>query len=247
MKKLLVVVAHPDDEAFGPGGTLAKYGQNNVEIHLLCATRGEAGDEKNFKDGSPSEEITLKNALGQQREQELIKSAKVFGIRKVEFLDFTDGQLCNNNYHQLAEKISKKIKDFKPQVVLVNERLGISGHLDHIAVSLTTTYAFQNTKEAKKLYYYCIPKKYREKILDNYFIYFPEGYDEETITTRIDFSKYWKNKAKAMMQHKSQMKDVLRLMTRFITQPKIDHFILHKYRDIKPRFPETDLFSGIEE
>ena len=43
MKRLLVVTAHPDDEAFGPAGTIAKYADMGVKIHLLCATRGEAG------------------------------------------------------------------------------------------------------------------------------------------------------------------------------------------------------------
>lgn len=241
MKRLLAIFAHPDDEAFGPGGTLAKYGHTGAEIHILCATKGEAG----VKNGIRNQESGIKN-IGEKREKELRKSAEILGIKSVDFLDFTDGQLCNNNYHKLAEKIINKIRKFKPQVILVNERLGISGHLDHIAVSLTTTFAYLNTKEAKKLYYYCMPKKYREKILDKYFIYFPEGYDEDEITTRIDFSNYWKCKARAMWQHKSQMKDVIRLMSRFVTQPKIDNFILQHYQGIRPKFPETDLFAGIE-
>ncbi len=40
---LLAVLAHPDDESFGLGGTLALYAQRGVETHLVCATRGEAG------------------------------------------------------------------------------------------------------------------------------------------------------------------------------------------------------------
>ena len=40
----MVVVAHPDDETFGMGGTLALYGNLGVEIHLVCATKGEAGE-----------------------------------------------------------------------------------------------------------------------------------------------------------------------------------------------------------
>jgi LmbE family N-acetylglucosaminyl deacetylase len=47
MRKLLAVFAHPDDEAFGPGGTLARYAYQGVEIHLLCATRGEGGKQQN--------------------------------------------------------------------------------------------------------------------------------------------------------------------------------------------------------
>ena len=42
-KKILAVLAHPDDESFGMGGTLAYYARQGVEVHLICATRGEAG------------------------------------------------------------------------------------------------------------------------------------------------------------------------------------------------------------
>ena len=42
-RKLLVVLAHPDDETFGMGGTLALYAQQGVEVHLVCATRGDSG------------------------------------------------------------------------------------------------------------------------------------------------------------------------------------------------------------
>jgi len=47
-KVLLAVLAHPDDETFGMGGTLALYARRGVEVHLVCATRGEVGemDEK---------------------------------------------------------------------------------------------------------------------------------------------------------------------------------------------------------
>ncbi len=253
-KRLLVITAHPDDEAFGPAGTIAKYADEGVEIHLLCATRGEAGQWhqkkiqnsefriKNKAKIQISEEIELHHV----REKELMKSAKILGVRKVEFLDFIDGTLCNANYHQLAAKISKKINSFQPQVIMTMERLGVSGHLDHIAVSLTTTYAFLHSSFGDKLYYHCLPKESREKDLDNYFIYFPEGYDQDDITTRIDWSEYWDRKVKAMKQHQSQKQDVERILKRIVKQAHIDHFILQHYCKITPRFPETDLFAGID-
>ena len=43
-KVLLSVLAHPDDESFGMGGTLALYAEQGVEVHLICATRGEVGE-----------------------------------------------------------------------------------------------------------------------------------------------------------------------------------------------------------
>lgn len=254
-KRLLVVTAHPDDEAFGPAGTLAKYADLGVEIHLLCATRGEAGQWSQTKGnrqkaiGKSFDRIEIKDEvkLHHVREKELLRSAKVLGIKKVEFLDFIDGTLCNANYHQLAGKISKKINSFQPQVIMTMERLGVSGHLDHIAVSLTTTYAFLHASFGNKLYYHCLPKENREKELDNYFIYFPEGYNQDDITTRIDWSKYWDRKVKAMEQHQSQSQDVERILKRIVKQAYVDHFILQHYRKMTPKFPETDLFEGIED
>lgn len=244
MHKLLVVTAHPDDEAFGPAGTLAKYAEKGVEIHLLCATRGEAGKRSQAK-GNRQKAIGKSYKLHHVREKELLKSAKILGVKKVEFLDFVDGTLCNAVYHSLADKITAKIRDFQPQAVLTLDRLGISGHLDHIAVSMITTYAFLKARKAGKLYYHCLPKEYRTRELDNYFIYFPEGYDQKDITTRISYDPYWKTKVMAMQQHQSQKHDVERILSRISSLPKVDHFILHKYFDIKVKFPETDLFAGI--
>ena len=240
-KKLLVVVAHPDDEVFGPGGSIAKYSSLGVEIHLLCATHGESGqsvknNQKEYKSGKTIHLI---------REKELLKSAEILGIKKVEFLDFIDGYLSNAIYHKLAGKIIRKIKSFKPQVIMTMDRSGISGHLDHIAVSLVTTYSYLKTSEAQKLYYLCLPKAwYDERKLD-YFIYFPEGVDDDKITTRIQFPDFWEIKKKAMKAHKSQIKDVRNLLQSFENWPKIDNYILQYHRRAKVEIPENDLFSGI--
>ncbi len=245
-KKLLAVFAHPDDEAFGPAGTLAKYAREGIEVHLLCVTRGEAGDNNIKNQKSKIKDTNKKIKLEHIREKELLDSAKILGIKKVEFLDFIDGTLSNAVYHQVANKIIKKINDFKPQIVLTVERRGVSGHLDHIATSMITTYAYKKTKIARKLYYNCIPKELRNLMSDDYFVYFPEGYKQSEITTRIDYSCCWKEKVDSMMAHKSQIKDAKILIKRFAHFPKIDHFILQYYQNINLKLPETDLFAGLD-
>jgi N-acetylglucosamine malate deacetylase 2 len=247
MKRLLVVLAHPDDEAFGPGGVLAKYGQDpSVEIHLLCATKGESG-EMSEEVQSSKFKVQNKGKIGLHdiREQELLNSAKILGIKKVEFMGFKDGTLCNNLYHDITDKIIAKINDFKPQVLLTAERLGVSGHIDHIVMSMTTTYAYKKTSIPKKLYYHCMPKGFWHKFMDDYFVYFPEGYSEEEITTRIDYGSVVDIKKQAMCEHKSQMKDVKRLLFYMKFRKKIDHFILQFHRGVRVKLPETDLFEGI--
>lgn len=246
-KRLLAIFAHPDDEAFGPGGTLAKYADERVDIHLLSATRGEAGTNTNIKYKDLDKRIKERIDIGCIREKELITSAKILGINKVEFLNYIDGTLCNAIYHELANKIIKKINEFKPQIVMTVERRGVSGHLDHIAVSMITTFAFLKTSYPSKLYYHCLPVTMRDKTMEEYFVYFPEGYTDDEITTKIDISCCWGTKEKAMYAHESQIKDVESILSRWKKWPKIDNFILQYNRKIKVKLPETDLFSGISE
>ncbi len=72
-RKLLVVLAHPDDETFGTGGTLAYYASKGVEVHLICATRGEVGDvEPELLEGFDS--------IADLRENELRCAAETLGL-----------------------------------------------------------------------------------------------------------------------------------------------------------------------
>src|ERR1700738_4566437 len=102
-KTIACIFAHPDDEAFGPSGTIAKLAKEN-DVYLLCATKGQAG-----KDSGNS-----KRKLHERRAEEVKESAKILGVKSVVFLGFVDGQLSNNLYHQLAEKIIKHLKKLRP-------------------------------------------------------------------------------------------------------------------------------------
>src|SRR3954447_5144573 len=83
--KLLAVLAHPDDESLGFGGTLAKYAAEGVETYLVTATRGERGRfGSQGKTAEPSE-------IGRVREAELRAAAAVLGIREVSILGYPDG------------------------------------------------------------------------------------------------------------------------------------------------------------
>ena len=85
--KLMCILAHPDDESLGTGGTLAKYAAEGVETYLVTATRGEHGwwgEEKDYP--GPSE-------LGKTREGELLAAAETLGVREVNFLNYIDNSL----------------------------------------------------------------------------------------------------------------------------------------------------------
>jgi N-acetylglucosamine malate deacetylase 2 len=237
MKRLLAVFAHPDDETFGPGASLARYASEGVLIDVVIATRGEAG-ENNLK-------YKTEKKLGEIREQEARNADKILGVNRIDFLDFVDGELRQKIYFDVAKKIINKIKTFKPDVIVTFEHHGISGHLDHIAMSFISTYAYLQTDIPKKLYYFCISEKIRVLGGQNYFIYFPDGYSDNQITTRIDVSASWNAKINAMMEHKSQLKDVKNLLRIFKNVPKVDNFILKYHRLKRLTLPESDLFNGI--
>ena len=68
---LMAIFAHPDDEAFGTGGTLAKYAAEGVEVHLVTATLGEAGRVANLA-------LSVTRPLGPWREHPRAKNGRLF-------------------------------------------------------------------------------------------------------------------------------------------------------------------------
>ena len=133
--RLMCVLAHPDDESLGTGGTLAKYAAEGVSTYVVTATRGERG---RFHDEavSPGPEI-----VGKAREAELLAAARELGVREVRFLDYPDGALDRVNAAQAIEKIAGHIRRVKPQVVVTFGPDGAYGHPDHIAISQFTAAA----------------------------------------------------------------------------------------------------------
>ncbi len=212
-KTVLAVFAHPDDESFGPGGTIAKWSREN-KIILLIATGGEYG--QGSKKLGPE-------ALRKIRKEETLKAANILGIEKVHFLGFEDGKLCNRLYHKLADKIKKYVKKYQPQIFLTFDTNGVSGHIDHIVVSLVTTYVFEKTDGAHQIFYYCSSSEITKRIND-YFVYHPKGYERKDVDYIEDVRKFWKRKIEALLCHKSQENDVKKFLKTRKGLPKEEFF-----------------------
>lgn len=147
-QKLLAIYAHPDDEAFGLGGTLAHYAAHGTEVVLVCATRGEVGEISDPALATPE-------TLGAVREGELRCAATTLGLSDLIFLDYRDsgmeGTPENNDPRAFvnipAEEVIPRlvgiIRRFQPQVILTFEPQGGYGHPDHIAIHKHTVAAFQ--------------------------------------------------------------------------------------------------------
>jgi len=146
-KRLLAVFAHPDDESFGIGGTLAFYARKGVEVHLICATRGEAGT-------IPESMANKEDSVAVLREAELRCAAIHLGLEEIHFLDYRDSgmQGSPDNQHpnalvgapteNVANKITHLIRSIQPHVVITHDPKGDYFHPDHIAVHKATVEAF---------------------------------------------------------------------------------------------------------
>jgi LmbE family N-acetylglucosaminyl deacetylase len=174
-KTLLAVLAHPDDESFGLGGTLALYSSKGYDVYYVCATRGEVGtvDEEHLKGFKDTAEM---------RTAELMKAAKALGLKEVFFLGYRDSGMPGTepNQHpdaqinapidEVAGRVVKYIRELKPEVVLTFDPIGGYKHPDHIHIHKATMLAFENADNAsfhpqagdpfkpQALYYQVFPK-----------------------------------------------------------------------------------------
>lgn len=214
MKTIVGIFAHPDDEAFGPSGTIAKLAKEN-NVYLICATNGDAAK------GKPDPK------LGEIRHEELRKSASILGVKDVFFLNYPDGELRNNIYHEIAEKVKSILKNLRPEIIITIEPRGVSGHIDHIFISMVSSYVFERTSYIKEIWYSCISDKMR-RLFPKYFIYIPPGYKREQVDKIVDVKDVWPLKRKAILQHKSQIKDALSMLAVEAFLAKEEYFLVTK-------------------
>jgi LmbE family N-acetylglucosaminyl deacetylase len=215
--KLMGVLAHPDDESLGIGGTLAKYASEGVETYLVTATRGERGRfGENGKRPGP-------HVVGRVREAELREAARVLGVREVNFLDYCDGNLDQVNVTEAVARIADHLRRVKPHVVITFGPEGAYGHPDHIAISQLTTAAIVLAAEkngagrshrVSKLYYieWSSPKWEAYQTALRGLISKVDGIERKTapwpdwvLTTVMDTSQFWPTVWKAVSCHKTQM------------------------------------------
>jgi LmbE family N-acetylglucosaminyl deacetylase len=132
--RLLGLFAHPDDEVFCIGGTLAKYAASGAEMMVVSFTRGEAGQ---IRDAS----IATRRTLAAKREQELHRSCTQLGVQHVRCLEYGDGTLKDIPQEQLVRHATAIIREFQPDIVFTFDETGAYGHPDHIVISRVTTMA----------------------------------------------------------------------------------------------------------
>jgi LmbE family N-acetylglucosaminyl deacetylase len=264
--KLLFVLAHPDDETLGNGGTIARYADEGIETHLVTATGGEKGWF-----GDP-DQYPGPQELARIRESELNNAAKILGLASVSLLGYEDGDLANASTPEVVGKIVSHIRRVRPQVVVTFDQNGLYGHPDHIAITQYTTAAVaaaanpgytdpegRGPHQVQKLYYMAWTenevKAYEEPFGE--FLMHIDGserrsipWPEWSITTRIEAPGQWKRVWDAIECHRSQLPEYKKLLA----LPEEKHRNLWGvnvyYRafstvDCGDGKVESDLFAGI--
>jgi LmbE family N-acetylglucosaminyl deacetylase len=132
--RLLGLFAHPDDETFCAGGTLAKYVAAGAEVMVVSFTRGEAGQIRDT-------DVATRRTLGQVRATEMQVACERLGVQHLECLDFGDGQLDQLDPQLITAETVEMIRTFRPEVVLTAGEDGAYAHPDHRVVRQAVTEA----------------------------------------------------------------------------------------------------------
>ena len=260
-RRLMAVLAHPDDESLGVGGTLAKYAAEGVDVSLLTATRGDGG--RFFGHRSGDQRHPGRPALGNIREAELRAAAAILGVREVSLLDYQDQHLDRADPGEAVGRIATHLRRFRPDVVVTFGPDGAYGHPDHIAISQFTTAAVVAAADAhsvSKLYYLAWPQTtwvaYQEAVrtlsatvdgIERSATPWPEW----AITTVIDTSDVWPTVWRAVSCHASQLAAYDRLKD----LPPEHHRTLWGRQSFYRAFSivnggrvrESDLFEGVRQ
>ncbi len=219
---VLCLFAHPDDEAFGSGGTLAGLVRKGHKLTLVCVTNGDVGEISDPALATPEN-------LWEVRQGELRRAMAVTGIPDVRFLGSRDsgmqGTPDNDNPSSLSqadpakveEQISALMDELCPDIVFTHDPTGGYGHPDHITVYERTTSVVESMNENRPhLYYVCFPRgnfrklwqqmvdaeitpPFAAEMLDTI------GSPDEYVTTVKDVSAYVDIKQESLRCHQTQL------------------------------------------
>jgi LmbE family N-acetylglucosaminyl deacetylase len=239
MKRLLCVFAHPDDECYGPGGTIAQCALDGGEVFITTFTAGEAGTIGVSKTLAPGE-------LAARRRAELADACEALGLTGHRILGVPDRGVSRVDPSWAVREIVEDIRRFRPQVVLTFHRLGVSGHPDHIAVAGFLDRAFEQTPGGPlALFEWGIPAS-RARLYDRpNLVPMP---DDEIAARVSPGDAAMERKLAAIRAHATQIEFFegleAKMNYREIATP--EHFALRRTR--VPRAPGvvTDLWEGLD-
>ena len=262
-RSLLAIFAHPDDEVFSSGGTLARYADEGVEVHVVCATRGESGKITHPDIPPDSDRAAL-------RERELREACRRLGVRPPIFLDYRDSgrnertrhddpmALMNVDEFDIESRLLEPIAAIRPQVMITFDPHGFYGHIDHLKIHRAATAAFWSAGSVmepapRRLFYTCVTsavmKQRQQRNPDGGRSQLDPGrygVSEDSVAAVIDIAAQATRKRDAIAAHRSQAqpaRQVVGGVEEFIFSREV--FLLGGARGGFAGEPASDLFEGL--
>jgi LmbE family N-acetylglucosaminyl deacetylase len=215
------VFAHPDDDTYGVGGSIALHAaEPDLRVTVIMTTSGDAGQI-----ADPI--LATREHLGSVREREDVASWRALGLEpEIHFLRHPDGHVAEIPREQLVAAYVELLLTARPDVVITFGPEGITGHEDHITVGRAATEAFHAARASaaggfERLLYNAIPTgtldRFNEVLrergmepIDPTQPFQPRGVPDETIGIRVDCRAVWERKLDALREHRTQgeMEDI---------------------------------------
>ncbi len=206
----MAIFAHPDDESFCCGGTLALLASQGVQVDVLCLTKGEAGNV------SPT--LLEGRSVAALRQFELENACRILGLKAPHFLAYHDSgfrkpsaltnRLVQADVFMVAREICAVIAELKPDVILTFDPRGYYGHPDHIATHQIVNAAFFSSshlpKPPKRLFYIMPSSAMLERFNDAGFGNFNHEFALPDPILTVNTSVVLEQKRAALLAHQSQ-------------------------------------------
>ena len=226
--RLLAFLAHPDDESYRPGGTLALLARKGVQVQVVSATKGSAGSC-----GDPP--LCKPKDLPKTRLNELRQACRTLDILPPILLDYRDSHLNQVDRKKGVQKLLTIIHEFQPQVILSFGPDGLSGHPDHITIGNWALHAYQLNELVAAIYTLAVPKTIADQLELNQVI--PVADSE--IALGVDISSVWNTKLAAIHCHATQLSSTPLFYASEARQKKFfnyEYYVLAAERNLNNNF-----------
>lgn len=197
-KIAMTIHAHPDDQEFSVGGTLAKWAKTGCKIISVVITSGDSGSN------DPNKGADYKPVLACLREKEQLAANKVLGVKETVFMHYPDGEL--EPTINLRKDLTRLIRKYKPDAVVSgnpeawfygNEYLN---HADHRAAARAACEAVFPSAGSRLIFADLLSEGFEPHEVRRLFVHGVEKPD-----TWVDISETLDIKVKALQQHVSQI------------------------------------------
>lgn len=240
-RRLMCVVAHPDDECFAFGGALALAADRGIQTYVVCLTDGQAATNRGVA-GSGHE-------LGEIRRQEFAASCRVLGVTDYESLGYQDGQLVSVQFPDAAGLLVERMRRFRPDVVLTfGGDGGMNAHADHMMVSALTTAAFHWCGQPRRFPEFVAVHQPKRLFYVTTNVFLPGRLAPKPMpwSVELDVRSVRARKTEAFRQHVSQAPLMERTRAFFEEHGSVEFYALAAAIEPQPAGRMTDLFEGLD-